>query len=437
MTDPASNALLVLRKPTGTIQVSNPFSLGEQKLLNALMCHAQSKGLAIGERHEIGLDRLYPALGWSASKNVDRLKDYLRVLLGTVVEWNEFGEDRTRAWNACQFLSQGLIRGRTLSFIINPVIVAELRAPVLYARVELRVQGRMKRHHALVLYELCADAIGRGVRLVLTIERLGAALGLDPGAYPQYKYLRRDVLGPAVAEVNAHSNIEASFERVTERRKTVAVAFDACYRTPPIADAAPPLSLASAVEASVAELVRHGVSPGAAETLCARHSAAAVAANVRLLESAVAGGTRVGNPGAWLRRAIEQGWAKPDDEPPRAHDPASKRESEAVGTAAREAFERHRRQRSREAFAERSKTFRTRRRNAFVAAMQAEGDRTVLDALARHGWDNAMVDACLFAHGTLMDDLLVEPHERDLERFVAWRGRTAKGGRVRRTEREC
>ena len=63
MTDPASNALLVPRKPAGTIQVSNPFSLGEQKLLNALMCHARSKGLAIDERHEIGLDRLYLALG--------------------------------------------------------------------------------------------------------------------------------------------------------------------------------------------------------------------------------------------------------------------------------------------------------------------------------------------------------------------------------------
>ena len=69
------------------------------------------------------------------------------------------------------------------------------------------------------------------MRLVLTVERLGAALGLDPGSYPQHKYPQRDVLGPAVAEVNAHSNIEASFGRVTERRRTVPVAFEGRRRT--------------------------------------------------------------------------------------------------------------------------------------------------------------------------------------------------------------
>ena len=168
--------------------------------------------------------------------------------------------------------------------------------------------------------------------------------------------------------------------------------------------------------------MRHGVTRRAAEALCATHPATVIAANVRLLEATLAGGASGANPGAWPRRAIEQGWARID-----APTCADRRDADGIAdrdeTVARYAFERFRRRRSREAFAVRSKTFRTRRRNAFVAAMEAEGNRTVLDALARGGWENPMVDACLFGHGTLMNDLLTAPHERDLERFVAWRRR--------------
>ena len=227
-----------------------------------------------------------------------------------------------------------------------------------------------------------------------------------------------------MADVNAHSNIEASFERVTEKRRTVAVAFDVRYRATPVTGAPGLARPEGAGGTDIVGLVRHGVTRRAAEVLCARHSPAVIAANVRLLEATLAGDTRVANPGAWLRRAIEEGWARVDVPSPVNRHEASGR-SDPGEEAAREAFERHRRERSRAAFAERSKTFRTRRRNAFVAAMEAEGNRTVLDALARGGWENPMVDACLFAHGTLMDDLLTAPHERDLDRFVAWRRRTA------------
>lgn len=431
-----SPSLLVLRKPTGTIQLSDPFGLGERKLLNTLMYHAQTSGRPLTEEHEISVAEVQEALGWTRSKNVEKLKEYVRALLRTVIEWNEFREDRSTDWVACQFLSSGTVRGKNLRYLINPKIVAELRNPVLYAKVQLLVQGRLHKRHSLVLYEYFQDALGRKLPVdAVPIDFLVSLLGLSGETYRQFKYFRRDVLAPSLAEINAYTDLEVSYTTVREGRQTVALdfvvrrdeAFQLAFDLPAVE------ALGDGRVDGVAALVRHGVARAAAQKLCERHSGARVADHVTLLEGQLAAGATIANPGAWLRRAIEGNWAM-QAEPIAIGDATGKRVGSAPArdgppTTSDDAadFQSFRIARAREVLRSRTKTFRTRRWNAFVEAMQHEQNTTVLDTIRRHGPDHAMVTACYITHGTLMDDLLVEAHERDLDAWRAWRASQGAG----------
>ena len=101
----------ILRKPTGAIQISNVFTFVERKLQNTLMYHAQTENGLSEEEQDIGMDEVYEALGWPRSKNDEEIKACLRTLIGSVVEWNEFGKDNSTTWTACTFLASGKIAG--------------------------------------------------------------------------------------------------------------------------------------------------------------------------------------------------------------------------------------------------------------------------------------------------------------------------------------
>ena len=448
----------VLRKPTATIQIANPFGFGVRKLLNTLMFHAQCSGSALGVEHEISLAEVSASLGWAKGKSHDTLREYLEILMTTLISWNGFGDDRRESWEACQFLSFGGIRNGKLRYVVNPAIADKLADPVLYAKVQLLVQGHLSRGHTLGMYELCEDALGRRVDLsAVPIERLCTLLGLTGATHRQYKYLRRNVLSPSIDELNRHSDLQVKFWGVTlaGSRAISAVGFDV-ERKPgpcpgPVTAEEPAVEEDGGREAErqlVDRLAEAGIDGTAARRLVARHGQELVAGRLLHLEREIRRGTSIRSPGAWLRRAIEQEWSAPEEDRDGQRDgtrpEAAGREAtspagrgSAGGAPTRDrpaddpeelagAFFRHRNRAAREAFAKRSKTFVTRHRNAFTRRMEVEGNTAVLGALRTGGWDSPMVCAMFFSDQKLLDSVLEAPHEKDITAYELWRRETSR-----------
>ncbi|NML18846.1 replication initiation protein [Azohydromonas caseinilytica] len=154
------------------------------------------------------------------SNNYELLKKTLKQLMGTVVEWQSPTSGEFDVWEASTLLAGcKLIKNRksgaiTIEWSYSPQIREQLMGPDRYARIALDVVTQLRSHAAMALYEICVRYIDnpshltarqhwRWWRPVLTGQQD------DPAKKPpQYRYFKRDVLAPAIAEINALSDIE-------------------------------------------------------------------------------------------------------------------------------------------------------------------------------------------------------------------------------------
>ena len=223
----------VLRKPTGTIQIGNRFSLTERKLLNTLIWHSQENERVTGSERTLSIAEVFHVIGWTKSKNKDDLKQAVRKLAGTTVEWNEFSQDQKQSWTVCTFLSSGKITKNELKYRLNPEIVNQINRPTLYAKMQLLIQGQFNKRHSLILYEFFLDFISRQHEKHLILEEVELSLlykllGLQVSSYAakgNYRFFNRDILKPSLQEINEYSDLDVSAKPHRYRRAIYALDF--------------------------------------------------------------------------------------------------------------------------------------------------------------------------------------------------------------------
>lgn len=206
-------------------------SLLDRRLYNLLLHFAQKQGQQ-DEYHA----RLHEILKYSEynSNNTKPLKQSLVNLMRTTVEWQSPTDGEIETWDACQLLSGGgITKVKSTGAVIvrwryDPLVRSQLLNPERYAGWLVPVMMQLSTHPALALYEICSryiDNPGRKTsrrhwrwwRPVLT----GAP---DDGAKGEYRYFKRDVLAPAIAEINANTDIEITgpIEYKERDNKTIA-----------------------------------------------------------------------------------------------------------------------------------------------------------------------------------------------------------------------
>jgi hypothetical protein len=406
-----------LLKPTAAIHIANRFSLVERKVLNALIWHAQRHRFGAEER-VVAVEELLELIGFEASKNVTALKEALRRLVSTTIEWNLFGQDQVEEWGVCTFLASARIGRGRLRYRLNPEIVERIRNPTLFAKIQLLVQTRFTSRHSLVLYEFLIDWLSRerecqAVSGEVPLGRVRTLLGFAEDDYGgAYKFFNRDVLKPSLAEINTLTDIDVGHTPVRSRRKVVAlrltVARKASFQLPL------DLPVPGAGSGEVGErrrlvrlLVEAGLGRRSAQALVARHPAERITGNLAYLEARRATGAAIANPAAYLRRAIEE------DFRPRA--------TLEPGRLAEE-FERFRERRCREAFQAMPEAWREQRRSSFAARLEAEaqGGASMLWQLFQKGGVESPAVAARFM-AELGEELLRRPEETSLEVYAAWK----------------
>jgi hypothetical protein len=145
------------------------------------------------------------------------VKYHLRTLLTTLVEWESPTSGESAEWEACTLISHTRIwkeRGVTwLEWSLPPNMREKLLDPDVYAQIHLKVAAQMSSYSGLALYEICARY--RDVRTARNswqwwVPVLTGRPDDERLQKMECRHFKRDVLRPAIAEVNVLAEFEVT-----------------------------------------------------------------------------------------------------------------------------------------------------------------------------------------------------------------------------------
>ena len=214
-----------LKKHVGAVHVKGPLTLLQRKISNVLLLNAY-EDLPDAEifEHHIRLGTLAKASGFD-SNDTQTLREALEALVDVKIKWNILDNEGEEEWGVSTFLAQAVTKKGVCRYAYAPDLRRKLYNPEIYARINLSVQERFGSGYALALYENCVRFRRVGTTGWISLERWRDLLGVEEGQYEQFKYFNRDVLKPAVEEVNRYSDIRVKMETKREKRRIVSIKF--------------------------------------------------------------------------------------------------------------------------------------------------------------------------------------------------------------------
>lgn len=432
-------------KPTGTVQIANKFSLVERKLLNAIIWHSQKNKFKRDEL-SIPIRDVFSLIGLEKSANYEVIKDALRVLTSTIIEWNTFGEDRITEWGVCTFLASGIIKNGKLKYILNPKLVEQINQPTLYAKILLLVQSQVKKRHALVLYEFFLDALSRAqqdsLNIIVPVSNLYHLLGVNQEM--TYKIFNRDVIKPSLNEISKHTDVDVSctvnrkgrcvHEIVfnLEKRDSLQLSLD--FDIKKNLNEINNFSLADSIldiednplnEADLFNLLKlHGIGEKKAKQLVVTFDPARILGNISYLLDQQRQGKTIANIQAYLIKSIEEDY-RPKKSLTDVSEEKIQQEKKQTKTKTKtnkskkesqEAeWKRFCEQRIKDKFAAQPREWQEEQRKNFIAKIKTE-NLILYNSYKKNAFNSPMIQALFYS--SLRDKLLTTPEETSLEHYL-------------------
>jgi len=302
-------------------------SLLSRKLFNVMMYHAQQQrepgenaplATEAAKKYfwiplaEVARDAAYH------SNDTEKLKVHLE----------ELQNIRVHMEDGIQWTSQRLVSAVTLvnpaglkkkggqlwfGFAFPPEVAALVTSPgSSYTKLAIYYQTMLRSGTSLALYEICRRFLTNPSKLTYRQdwEWWYGALSGNPIAetMPQYKYFKRDVIKPAIAEINMTTDINIELIEHTEGRKIVALQFKVqATQQPALAFPVPPVI----DSAMLARIMKLGVSQADAENYLLTTDETTLEATLVLVEKRISSSakTKIDSPAAYFRQAVKNGYA--------------------------------------------------------------------------------------------------------------------------------
>jgi plasmid replication initiation protein len=227
-----------VRKHIAAVHVAGDLTTIERKVINVLLLNAYDD-LTTKEQHCIPVQVLCSMIGWGDSNNTEHLKNSLRRIVTTSIEfdllYNGEKEKKRKRWAASTPLAGVEIVDGIVTYEYSKILRTALANPEIYAIINIGVQREFSGSYALALYENCVRFKNVKSTGFISVEHWRSLLGVDryddkrnriPTAYDEFKHFNNQIIKPSVKEVNAVSNIYVTPEYQREGRKVAAIRFD-------------------------------------------------------------------------------------------------------------------------------------------------------------------------------------------------------------------
>lgn len=248
-------------------------------------------------------------------RNLDRVSPILMDLSKMAIEWNLWGQDKTRSWSITPFFKEVKEGGSHYIFFwndrlfFNAFVRPKIYAPLRHKELSHRMQ--MTSRFGARLYEFGLGALATMNKNEYTTEYIPVDLvrvnifDSNPNKNKAWSNFRDRVLTPAINSVNNETDMTVSIDFARYRNKVSSI----CFKFKRKADALqinlfnsdePPLSNDQAV--LVDKLREEGVNPPSmALTLVKEYESGYISFVLRELEIQR---KSVKRPGAWLNRMV-------------------------------------------------------------------------------------------------------------------------------------
>jgi hypothetical protein len=207
-----------LRKPVNTLAIvptkSSKITVLARKAYNVLLHIAQEQGIE-QEVFRAPLQSILRGVDFNSNAR-EIVKQHLRAMVSTTVEWQSPTAGEGEAWNVAGLLAHAKVYKQGgenwVEWSFAPNIKHELLEPQRFARLRLDIISQLRRHSGVVLYEICARYRDVGLtarqpwpwwRPVLT-----GSPDSEDSVKQEYRFFKRDVLKLAIAEINAVTDLE-------------------------------------------------------------------------------------------------------------------------------------------------------------------------------------------------------------------------------------
>lgn len=213
-----------LKKHAATIHCSNTLSLLQRKITNALLYHAY-KELLLKEEHEITVKQLCRLIGYHGNNHA-AIKEALKGLLSTVIEWNLINDETgTENWTASSIIASVSLEGPLCYYAYSPRMKQLLHSPSMFGKIDLVIQSKFRSSYGLALYENCIRYRGLPHTKWFDVDLFKKLMGVVPGKYDVFRDFKRRVLDKAIDEVNMYSDLVIASECIKEGRQVAKIRF--------------------------------------------------------------------------------------------------------------------------------------------------------------------------------------------------------------------
>ena len=205
-------------KASPAIQIQSRITHLQRRAWNVLLANAYDE-LPNTDIHRISVADLAKSLGYD-SKDIDHLKETLKALVDCTVEWNILGKDKEGEWGVASLLASVKIVNGVCTYGYAPHLRYNLYNPRIYTKLNLRLQNQFTSRYALILWEVCFDyfdiARNEGETPFIPLHTFRELVGLDDVEYLLFKELNRNVIKPAIKEINELTNflVEVETKRI-------------------------------------------------------------------------------------------------------------------------------------------------------------------------------------------------------------------------------
>ncbi len=356
------------------------------------------------------------------SKDTFLIKEHLRKMNQIQVEWSSTSQDGNRRWGVTNILSEAEIiedpsTHRTwVEWSYSPKIKKRLLEPEIYARLSLQFQSALRSSASLALYEICSRYTTSPNNLTMRQpwEWWRPILtGVPDGSgevLAEFKYFSRDVLKPAVAEINSVTDINIELIQHKSGRKIVAIQFRAKRK----AQAGLPLSDPGLFDMSlVSKMMSLGLARREVEQIYVETEENLIRAALTAVETRQRSKSqpKLENPGAWFKTALKSGLTKV---PALQTKPVTK--PRITKEKLREKYVTNQRNEARAMFSEMQDADRAEREGRFKAFLEADGNDVVMREFKKKGLKSKIAETAFFAW--MASDTWGDPSENDLLEFV-------------------
>lgn len=219
-----------LRMAVGFLDTDKLMELGPYKSFVALVSMTKGK-IRTQRKFQFPVRDVMKEIGITGN-NYDVLRDYVKLLMETVLDFNVHRQDRNPGWDMAQILGPSQLKDGVISFEFTEPVWEKLKDPLVYAYITRKGIYSFKSKYDIALYNWFTRLLVPDHSNVITEETipfiLKDILHIEKKAwktYGSYMRLNDKILKKSIDSINKQTNIHVDYKGLREGRHVTRVRF--------------------------------------------------------------------------------------------------------------------------------------------------------------------------------------------------------------------